>query len=311
MFKDYYHILGVERLAKEEEIKEAYRKLAVLYHPDQNDDEEAHQLFIDINEAYHVLIDAEERRKYDHRYLAKIAPRKVTTVSSYEMTRAKRASRYARGRYAPRVRYRGTTYTGPTYNDLNKKGESTSTMSADIFSDHYKETIVSRKMGEVIGYRYYSLAVRWLVAGILVFCLAMLGDYHFSDVDDVEMVASHHKVAWSFSEPGVVRVATARSRFGVLRFQAEYLPIGSIINVEKTFYSHEPIKVSVDSNDGKRTFTTYGGLYDGANLLLIYLLTVMCLVTLIFRRNLDLNVYIGTVTLLVGTIFLGIILKVG
>lgn len=65
-FKDYYKVLGVERIASEADIKSAYRKLARKYHPDLNpNNKEAERQFKDINEAYQVLGDSEKRRKYD------------------------------------------------------------------------------------------------------------------------------------------------------------------------------------------------------------------------------------------------------
>jgi curved DNA-binding protein len=64
--KDYYQILGVGRGASEQEIKQAYRKLARKYHPDINPgDKQAEARFKEINEAYEVLSDKEKREKYD------------------------------------------------------------------------------------------------------------------------------------------------------------------------------------------------------------------------------------------------------
>ncbi len=63
--KDYYEILGVPRNATQEEIKEAYRKLALKYHPDINKSKEAEEKFKEITEAYAVLSDPEKRRQYD------------------------------------------------------------------------------------------------------------------------------------------------------------------------------------------------------------------------------------------------------
>jgi DnaJ-class molecular chaperone len=64
--KDYYRLLGVESAASREEIKKAYRKLAMEYHPDRNQDKPGcEELLKDINEAYQVLGDKEKRRQYD------------------------------------------------------------------------------------------------------------------------------------------------------------------------------------------------------------------------------------------------------
>ena len=65
-YKDYYKILGVERNASKDEIKRAYRKLALKTHPDRNPgDKKAEDKFKDINEAYQVLSDPEKRARYD------------------------------------------------------------------------------------------------------------------------------------------------------------------------------------------------------------------------------------------------------
>ncbi|MBL8050936.1 MAG: J domain-containing protein, partial [Anaerolineales bacterium] len=65
-YKDYYKILGVERKAKAEDIRSAYRKLAMKYHPDKNPgDKKAEDKFKEINEAYQVLSDDSKRAKYD------------------------------------------------------------------------------------------------------------------------------------------------------------------------------------------------------------------------------------------------------
>jgi curved DNA-binding protein len=65
-YKDYYKILGVDKKATEAEIKKAYRKLAVQYHPDKNPgNKEAEDKFKLINEAHEVIGDPEKRKKYD------------------------------------------------------------------------------------------------------------------------------------------------------------------------------------------------------------------------------------------------------
>jgi curved DNA-binding protein len=65
-YKDYYKILGVDRKATEQDIKRAYRKLAMKFHPDRNaGDKQAEEKFRDINEANEVLSDPVKRGRYD------------------------------------------------------------------------------------------------------------------------------------------------------------------------------------------------------------------------------------------------------
>ena len=65
-FKDYYKILGVDKNASQDEIKKAYRKLAMKYHPDRNEgNKKAEDKFKQITEANEVLSDPEKRKKYD------------------------------------------------------------------------------------------------------------------------------------------------------------------------------------------------------------------------------------------------------
>lgn len=64
--RDYYDVLGVDKSADEKEIKKAFRKLAVKYHPDKNpDDKEAEQKFKEANEAYEILSNPEKKKLYD------------------------------------------------------------------------------------------------------------------------------------------------------------------------------------------------------------------------------------------------------
>src|SRR5215204_134923 len=63
--RDYYEILGVPRAASKDDIKTAYRKLALQYHPDRNKSSGAEEKFKEISEAYAVLSDDTKRKRYD------------------------------------------------------------------------------------------------------------------------------------------------------------------------------------------------------------------------------------------------------
>ncbi|XP_061404188.1 dnaJ homolog subfamily B member 1-like, partial [Lethenteron reissneri] len=65
MSKDYYKTLGLARDASDEDVKKAYRKMALKFHPDKNKAPGAEERFKEVAEAYEVLSDAERRRVYD------------------------------------------------------------------------------------------------------------------------------------------------------------------------------------------------------------------------------------------------------
>ena len=84
-FKDYYQILNVSRDANVEDIKRAYRRLAMQYHPDRNpiNSREAGEKFKEINEAYEVLGSEYKRRQYDSLISFSSYPRKTTIMEEF------------------------------------------------------------------------------------------------------------------------------------------------------------------------------------------------------------------------------------
>ncbi len=73
--RDYYEVLGVDKTAGTDEIKKAYRKLALKYHPDRNPgDKAAEEKFKEIGEAYEVLSDSDKRARYDQYGFAGVDP---------------------------------------------------------------------------------------------------------------------------------------------------------------------------------------------------------------------------------------------
>ena len=73
--RDYYEVLGVPKDASADDIKKAYRKMAMKYHPDRNPgDKEAEEKFKEVGEAYEVLSDADKKARYDQYGFAGVDP---------------------------------------------------------------------------------------------------------------------------------------------------------------------------------------------------------------------------------------------
>ena len=73
--RDYYEILGLSKGATDADLKAAYRKMALQYHPDRNKDKDAEVKFKEVNEAYQVLSDSQKKQQYDQFGHAAFDPR--------------------------------------------------------------------------------------------------------------------------------------------------------------------------------------------------------------------------------------------
>lgn len=129
-FKDYYKILGVEKKASQEEIKKAYRKLALKFHPDTNQTPEAEAKFKDIQEAYEVLKDPDKRAKYD-RLGSNWNKHRRTGGSSQDFDWSQWFNQQNAGK--------GTRSGGRTVNDFFNQGGGISDFFEKIFGSAYTQ----------------------------------------------------------------------------------------------------------------------------------------------------------------------------
>ena len=124
-FIDYYKILGVGRYASDEEIKKAYRKLVMQYHPDRNPgDEEAVKKAQEINEAYEVLDDKKYHKKteYDRKYDAYYAELRRRQQSSQQYNCGRNQTSYQQSHHYQQSQWR---QYGPGFDHQNFNGRST------------------------------------------------------------------------------------------------------------------------------------------------------------------------------------------
>jgi len=94
--KDYYNILNISRNAQELDIKKAYRKLAMIWHPDINNSPFAHSKFIEINEAYEILINQKKRGHYDKLFAENKESEISTEFRQWQNTAQRKAETYAK-----------------------------------------------------------------------------------------------------------------------------------------------------------------------------------------------------------------------
>ena len=118
--RDYYEVLGTQKGASAEEIKKAYRKMAMKYHPDRNPgDKEAEEKFKEAAEAYSVLSDKDKRARYDqfgHAGMGGAAGgggRQVACIQVGEVGEQGRVAHRDRGRTGNLVETRSPYLTGP------------------------------------------------------------------------------------------------------------------------------------------------------------------------------------------------------
>nr|NP_727674.1 uncharacterized protein Dmel_CG32640 [Drosophila melanogaster]NP_727675.1 uncharacterized protein Dmel_CG32641 [Drosophila melanogaster]AAN09649.1 uncharacterized protein Dmel_CG32640 [Drosophila melanogaster]AAN09650.1 uncharacterized protein Dmel_CG32641 [Drosophila melanogaster] len=105
MEEDYYMILGVDHNATDEEIRRAYKRMALIYHPDKNKHPRTTAQFRKINEAFNVLSDASARRKYDASVM--LSRRAHTTNNSHNS-----------GGYQPNGSYEREMKTSDTFSTV-------------------------------------------------------------------------------------------------------------------------------------------------------------------------------------------------
>ena len=149
--KDYFRILQVNRNASESEIKTAYRKLAMKYHPDRNAHPDAHSVFLEITEAYEYLIDHNNRNQPNY---------ESTHTPTQETESKRRADPYFHRSYTEEereaMRQRAYAHARQRYEEYKK-------------SAHY---------------RFYSRADKFINVGVVLIGLAciILPWYNFVDM---------------------------------------------------------------------------------------------------------------------------------
>lgn len=135
MFPDYYKQLGLTQNATREEIKKAYRKLALEFHPDRNKSPDAHEKFIAINEAYLLLYDIEARAKYDSEFKIHFKREQAKSQSEYE-------SSYQKSKEKEPTYTRENQFDDADLNDWSKKAQQQGAEYARMAFDDFSKMVI-------------------------------------------------------------------------------------------------------------------------------------------------------------------------
>ncbi|CAN5576786.1 hypothetical protein BH10BAC4_BH10BAC4_08260 [soil metagenome] len=220
--KNYYRILRISRQASEEEIKRAYWRLALVFHPDKNQSPESASLFQEINEAYEVLSDQDKKVIYDQLLNASF----VSTTVDVEPQRVHRDPAYRRrqtGNYHP------------------KPAQPSERLLLMAYLLRYLRAI------SLVGIGY---------------CALMILDYSLPFRISNELVVSevNRIQSWQYQNSAYVIITDKLHQFPVSREGSNYFPEGSHAAVATSRLMN--VLVKVESEDKKFTVRSLGSVYS-------------------------------------------------
>lgn len=175
-FIDYYKVLGIEREATLEEIKQAYRGLALKYHPDKSQSEIGRDRFLEITKAYEVLKEEKARRKYNLSYDRQFSSNNSQDYyANLQRVRSKRSSRYSRSQYTQRMRYRGSSTNNSEEQPFayTKKREH---KTYNSYSARYASQVISDYEHTLKAYRRLTFVMRIFIGLVMSYCVFLLMD---------------------------------------------------------------------------------------------------------------------------------------
>ena len=219
MEKNYFEILGIPQDADGEGVKKAFRELAHKYHPDKNTDRNSHAKFMELKEAYEMLIDPAKRKSHADA-LNGVSSTEAITMR-YEQVRQKRASRYRRSSYERRFTYRGShsTSTGEA-NTADKRSYEAKKAYEDSYSQYasyYEKSLENAEKG----YQYLLWGFKALFVPAFIICLTLLIDLALATEIPQEQIQSKHRLRGNFVSIGRIRIHTENHRFTLDRSYSE------------------------------------------------------------------------------------------
>lgn len=208
--KDYYQILRISRQASGDEIKRAYRRLAVVFHPDKNQSEESSALFQEINEAHEVLADPDKRWRYDQLLSSAFTTDTTTTTKPWHRDPAYRR------KYQP-------GYKPPA-------------------------PAPSERLLMMVHFLKYFRLISFIGIGWCAFLLFdYLLPFRISEEKVVP--ESNRKISWQFHHVPYVIVTDKGHQFPISSAGVEYFPEGSNAEIVTTRILNVLVRVEAGNND--------------------------------------------------------------
>ena len=165
MFKDYYRILDVSPNASQVEIRDAYRKMSIKWHPDKNPGKDVTSNMQDINEAYAILKDIQKRLRYDKEYERFCNIIRNNQKSEDRKTTEKKDNSQSDWMYQYDVQ------DEKLKEDINKAHQYAKQLVEDFLKNMKENSFIALK-GAATNVAYYSIG--WILSGIIIAIILML-----------------------------------------------------------------------------------------------------------------------------------------
>ncbi len=259
--KNYYQILRIGRKATQDEIKRAYRSLAIVLHPDKNQSTEASALFQEINEAHEVLSDPDQRFQYDQKLDG--------AFNGASIERAMPEQKWHRD---------------PAYRRSHQPG--------------YRRP-APQPSERLLMMLHFLKYIRIISFAGLAWCTLLFVDYllPFRVYQEQVLPESNRFVSWKFHHVPYVVVTDKGHQFPVPFDGIESFPVGSKIEVLTTMITH--VLVKVEAAERKYTITRLATIYQ-TFLLAPAILLILSILGLVLKNGIEFrfNIAISTCIML-------------
>ncbi|MEO0898985.1 MAG: J domain-containing protein [Bacteroidota bacterium] len=303
-FVNHYETLGIERDASTEEIKQAFRELALKYHPDKDDTNQFTEQYRMIYQAYEVLKNENSRSQYNYAWDRQFGQTNADNhYDTLQRVRAKRSSRYGRTMYSQRMRYRGTGNAGGNraeqpFNFTGGKREK----RTFAYSTRYADQVVADWENALEVYRKTSFFLRILVGISMLICVALLTDKWQASIGEAATITHLQEPPPVWQNKGLIKIVSTQGIFYVSDEHEFLLLKEKEIYVSRTPWRGKIEAVYIGAGPERRRLNLYNTQF-GAAFYSIWLIIIMGSLCMILRKDPEMNF-----RLCMGTLILSLVI---